>query len=66
MQNSIETIKVNIEGKELECKKGISLLELSQLYENKRPLKILAAKVNNKVKDIAVQQTVPPLAKEPK
>ena len=48
----MEIIKVILERKQLECKKGISLLELSQLYENKRPLKILAAKVNNKVKDL--------------
>lgn len=52
MSDHVNTIKVNVEGVIQEVEKGISLLELSRRFKHNNGLDILAAKVNNKIRDL--------------
>ena len=53
MQKAIsDPIKIKVEGQALEYERRISLLEISHLFQKNRELPILAAKVNNKIKDL--------------
>ncbi|MFV0342760.1 MAG: nucleoside kinase [Anaerocolumna sp.] len=47
-----EFVKVEIEGKVIECRKGISLLELSQEYQKNHTNDIILAFVNNKLREL--------------
>ena len=46
MLNLLENIKVYVDLKEITIKKGISLLELSKMYDNMYLHKIIIAKVD--------------------
>lgn len=52
MAGNIEKINISIGDTSLSVEKGVSLMELSRLIKSEVSLDILAAKVNNKVRDL--------------
>ncbi|MGE4284694.1 MAG: TGS domain-containing protein [Clostridia bacterium] len=47
-----DVIKIDLDAKQIEVRKGITLLEVAQSYKKHTKLDILAGKVNNKMKDL--------------
>ena len=48
----IENIKVNVSGMEIEVAKNTTLLEISKMFNNNGPHKIVLAKVNNRYREL--------------